>query len=48
MSTADGQGEVIDPGIVTTWAHIEKETLKVSRNCVGGKEGGGIVLIAGT
>ena len=47
MATADSRGEVIDPIPLSTWAFIEHEALKVSRNCLGARLGGGIVLIAG-
>lgn len=47
MATADLQGLVIDPAPLSTWDHVEREALKVSRNCVGKKEGGGLVIIAG-
>ncbi|KAL6721702.1 hypothetical protein ACLMJK_000806 [Lecanora helva] len=46
MATADASGHVIDPAPISTWSHIETQTLKVSRHCIGGKEGGGLVLIA--
>ena len=47
MATADAKGRVIDPGPVSTWEYVEREALKVSRNCIGAKLGGGFVLIAG-
>lgn len=47
MATADSRGEVIDPEIVSTWGFIEHNALKVSRQCIGNREGGGFVLIAG-
>ena len=48
MATADAEGQVIDPAPLNTWAYIENEALKVSRNCLGKKVGGGFVFIAGT
>lgn len=47
MATADKAGEVIDPTPLSTWAFIEHEALKVSKNCLGARQGGGFVLIAG-
>lgn len=47
MSTADALGRVLDPAPASTWSFIEHETLKVSRNCIGKKLGGGFVFIAG-
>ena len=47
MATADAKGQVIDPGPASTWEYVEREALKVSRNCIGAKLGGGFVLIAG-
>lgn len=47
MTTANTMGVVIDPSPLSTWAFIEREASKVSRNCLGGKKGGGFVLIAG-
>ena len=47
MATADQTGHVIDAGIVSTWDFIEGQAVKVSRNCIGAREGGGFILIAG-
>ena len=47
MATAGPSGRVIDAGIISTWDYIEEQALKVSRKCIGMKEGGGFVLIAG-
>lgn len=47
MSTADAEGLVIEAKIINTWSWIHREALKVSRNCIGKKLGGGLVLISG-
>lgn len=47
MSTADAEGLVIEAKIINTWSWIHHEALKVSRNCIGKKLGGGLVLISG-
>lgn len=47
MATADRAGQVIDASPLSTWAFIEHEALKVTRNCLGMKKGGGFVLVAG-
>jgi hypothetical protein len=47
MATANANGKVLDPSPLSTWAFIEREALKVSRNCLGRRQGGGFVFIAG-
>ena len=47
MATADAKGRVLDPSPLSTWGFVEKQALKLSRGCIGAREGGGIVLIAG-
>lgn len=48
MATAAADGRVLDPTPASSWEYVEHSALKLSRNCLGVKNAGGLILIAGT